>query len=101
MGIVNGWTYTFVSNGTVWNYVTQKQNAAFNAARVWPTSTTTIGFGTNGQVLTTNGAGSLSWVTNSVTVVADEMAVQKKELSAQKKTIDDLIKRIKKLEGKK
>jgi len=101
MGIVNGWTYTFVSNGTVWNYVTQKQNSVFNASRVWPTSTTNIGFGTNGQVLTTNGAGSLSWVTNSVTVVADEMAVQKKELNAQKKIIQNLEKRLKALEGKK
>ena len=92
LGIVNGWTYTFVSDGTVWNYGGQKLNSAFNAARVWPTSTTTIGFGTNGQVLKTNGAGSLSW--------GNDVLLMSAEMSSMKKTIADLLKRIKALEKK-
>jgi len=96
MSVPTGWVATYISNGTIWEYQGKVTTTEFNAGRTAIISTNNPGIGNNGNYLRSSGNGQLYW---SATVVADEALSA--EVASQKKTIDDLIKRIKKLEGKK
>ena len=63
LAVNNGWVATFVSDGTTWNYQGQVTWATFNAPRVLIGSLSNPGNGVAGQVLRTDGAKTLSWIT--------------------------------------
>jgi Chaperone of endosialidase len=57
IGVNGGWRATYISNGATWVY--QGQSPANNRTLI--VSTANPGLGANGQQLTTNGAGALTW----------------------------------------
>ena len=93
--VPTGWVATYISNGTTWEYQGKTTTTEFNAGLTYITSTTNPGKGNAGNYLRSSGNGQLYW---SATVVADEALSA--EVASQKKQINDLIKRIKKLEAK-
>jgi len=97
--VPTGWVATYISNGTTWEYQGKVTTTEFNAGRTAIISSTNPGFGGNGQVLKTNGAGVLSWG-NDVLLMSAEMESQKKTISKLSKQIADLLGRMRKLEAK-
>jgi len=93
-----GTIMTWKSNGALWEYQGKLTQTDFYSGETIIVSNTNPGVGSPGQVLTTNGTGGLSWVTNSVTVLSAEVESQKKTISKQSKQIADLLGRMRKLE---